>query len=110
MGLVTWITSKQSRKIKVSLDQNSGINLSIGQAKNFAVAQAQQDGCTACYRIFDSPFGNFLVPVVPNLAELEINSCSLAESYLVKLQALLCSLNPSAHFSKVQYLLEINGC
>ncbi|KAI3514746.1 hypothetical protein L2E82_11787 [Cichorium intybus] len=42
----------------------------IQQAKNHAVAQAQQDGSKANFRIFDSPFGNFLLPVVPTRAEL----------------------------------------
>ncbi|KAI4380010.1 hypothetical protein MLD38_006244 [Melastoma candidum] len=42
----------------------------IDEAKRFAVAQARQDGCTGNYRIFDSQFGNFLLPVIPNRAEL----------------------------------------
>ena len=42
----------------------------IQQAKNNAVAQAQQDGTKGNFRIFDSPFGNFMVPVVPTRAEL----------------------------------------
>jgi hypothetical protein len=50
--------------------QTSGVNLTIQQAKNIAVTEAQQDGCTGNFRIFDSPFGNFLVPVVPTHAEL----------------------------------------
>lgn len=50
--------------------KTSSINTRIQQAKNFAVAQAQQEGCTGNYRIFDSPFGNFLVPVLPTRAEL----------------------------------------
>ncbi|KDP33802.1 hypothetical protein JCGZ_07373 [Jatropha curcas] len=41
------------------------------QAKHFAVAQAQQEGCTGNFRISDSPFGNFLVPVIPTRAELK---------------------------------------
>ncbi|XP_042492713.1 uncharacterized protein LOC122072208 isoform X2 [Macadamia integrifolia] len=47
-----------------------GIYLKIQQAKKNAVAQAQQDGCTGNFRSFDSPFGNFLVPVIPTLADL----------------------------------------
>ncbi|KAA8534938.1 hypothetical protein F0562_029846 [Nyssa sinensis] len=49
--------------------QSSGINQRIQQAKNHAVAQAKQEGCTGNFRIFDSPFGNFLVPVIPTRAE-----------------------------------------
>ncbi|KAL3532539.1 hypothetical protein ACH5RR_006060 [Cinchona calisaya] len=56
--------------VPVAVAQSSSINLKIQQAKNFAVAQAQQEGCTGNYRIFDSPFGNFLVPVIPTRAEL----------------------------------------
>lgn len=50
--------------------RTSGVNLANQQAKNVAVTQAQQDGCTGQFRIFDSPFGNFLVPVIPTPAEL----------------------------------------
>lgn len=39
-------------------------------AKNLAVTQAQEDGSTGNFRIFDSPFGNFLVPVIPSHDEL----------------------------------------
>ncbi|KAI3757662.1 hypothetical protein L6452_05205 [Arctium lappa] len=42
----------------------------IQLAKNHAVAEAQKDGSKANFRIFDSPFGNYLVPVVPTRAEL----------------------------------------
>ncbi|PWA70934.1 hypothetical protein CTI12_AA260290 [Artemisia annua] len=42
----------------------------IQQAKNNAVAQVQQDGTKGNFRIFDSPFGNFMVPVVLTCAEL----------------------------------------
>ncbi|CAL9027769.1 unnamed protein product, partial [Prunus brigantina] len=49
---------------------SSGVNLRVQQAKNAAVAQAQQDGSTGNFRIFDSPFGNYLVPVVPTSKEL----------------------------------------
>lgn len=48
----------------------SGISIRIQQAKDSAVAQAQQDGCTANFKKFDSQYGNFLVPVVPSRAEL----------------------------------------
>ncbi|KAH1057128.1 hypothetical protein J1N35_035193 [Gossypium stocksii] len=51
--------------------QTSDINsFRIQQDKNFAVAQAQQDGCTGNFKKFDSWYGNFLVPVVPSQAEL----------------------------------------
>ncbi|OMO82713.1 hypothetical protein CCACVL1_11787 [Corchorus capsularis] len=50
--------------------QTSGANIRIQQAKNFAVAQAQQDGCMGSFKTFDSQYGNFLVPVVPSRAEL----------------------------------------
>ncbi|OMO58316.1 hypothetical protein COLO4_34733 [Corchorus olitorius] len=50
--------------------QISDTNFRIQQAKNFAVAQAQQDGCMGSFKTFDSQYGNFLVPVVPSRAEL----------------------------------------
>ncbi|EYU30699.1 hypothetical protein ABFS82_11G054600 [Erythranthe guttata] len=50
--------------------QPSNVDLKIQQAKCFAVAQAQQDCCTGNFKIFDSPFGNYLVPVIPTRAEL----------------------------------------
>lgn len=43
---------------------------SIQQGRDFAVAQAQQDGVLGNFKIFDSPFGNFLVPVIPTSKEL----------------------------------------
>ncbi|KAL9440742.1 hypothetical protein AB3S75_019417 [Citrus x aurantiifolia] len=54
----------------VLVAQTSETNVRIQQAKNFAVAQAQQEGCTGNFKIFDSPFGNFLVPVIPTRKEL----------------------------------------
>ncbi|WCJ42567.1 hypothetical protein M5689_023367 [Euphorbia peplus] len=64
-------TGKQSRDvIPVPAPKAQGVDFRIQQAKNFAVAQAQQDGCTGNYRIFDSPFENFLIPVIPTRAEL----------------------------------------
>ncbi|PRQ46715.1 hypothetical protein RchiOBHm_Chr2g0091981 [Rosa chinensis] len=47
-----------------------GSSSSIRQARDFAVAQAQQDGVLGNFKIFDSPFGNFLVPVIPTAKEL----------------------------------------
>ncbi|KAK3439085.1 hypothetical protein EUGRSUZ_C03726 [Eucalyptus grandis] len=43
-----------------SIGSSGGMNMKIEQAKRFAVTQAQRDGCTGNYRIFDSPYGNFL--------------------------------------------------
>ncbi|KAH9649082.1 hypothetical protein KPL70_025845 [Citrus sinensis] len=54
----------------VPVAQTSEINVRIQKAKNFAVAQAQQEGCTGNFKIFDSPFGNFLMPVIPTRKEL----------------------------------------
>ncbi|ESR41142.1 hypothetical protein CICLE_v10027258mg, partial [Citrus x clementina] len=54
----------------VPVAQTSEINVRIQQAKNFTVAQAQQEGCTGNFKIFYSPFGNFLVPVIPTSKEL----------------------------------------
>ncbi|XVF88635.1 hypothetical protein PTKIN_Ptkin19aG0066600 [Pterospermum kingtungense] len=48
----------------------SGISITIQQAKNSAVAQAQEDGCTGNFKKFDSQYRNFLIPVVPSRAEL----------------------------------------
>ena len=42
----------------------------IQQARDYAVAQAQQDGCTGNFRVIDSPFENYLLPVIPTRAEL----------------------------------------
>ena len=50
--------------------QTSGVNLTIQQAENIAVTEVQQDGCMGNFKIFDSQYGNFLVPVVPTLSEL----------------------------------------
>lgn len=50
--------------------QTSGVDLTIQQAKNIAVTEVQQDGCTGNFKIIDSQYGNFLVPVVPTLSEL----------------------------------------
>ncbi|KAG6658382.1 hypothetical protein CIPAW_04G157000 [Carya illinoinensis] len=60
-------TSAETFKVPVV---ERGVNLTIQQAKNLAVTQAQQDGSTGNFKIFDSPYGNFLVPVVPTRDEL----------------------------------------
>ncbi|PIN00729.1 hypothetical protein CDL12_26767 [Handroanthus impetiginosus] len=57
-------------KSTVHETQTSSVNLRIQQERNAAVAQAQQEGCTGNFRIFDSPYGNYLVPVIPTRAEL----------------------------------------
>lgn len=63
--------------VQVSEAQTSsgGVRLSssIQQARDYAVAQAQQDGVLGNFKIFDSPFGNFLVPVIPTAKELADN-------------------------------------
>ncbi|THG06664.1 hypothetical protein TEA_005287 [Camellia sinensis var. sinensis] len=64
----TVATSMNSPTVQVA--QSSNTHFRIQQAKNYAVAQARQEGCMANFRIFDSPFGNFLVPVIPTRAEL----------------------------------------
>ncbi|KAG6511166.1 hypothetical protein ZIOFF_029221 [Zingiber officinale] len=46
------------------------VKIQIQQAKKFAVSQAQQEGCLGNYRSFDSPFGNYIVPVIPTRADL----------------------------------------
>nr|GMC63494.1 uncharacterized protein LOC109186307 isoform X1 [Ipomoea batatas] len=62
--------SASKDKPTVSAAQTSSASDKIKQAKNLAVAQAQQEGSKGNFRIFDSPFGNFLVPVIPTRAEL----------------------------------------
>ncbi|KAL6974466.1 hypothetical protein U1Q18_028650 [Sarracenia purpurea var. burkii] len=64
-------TSTNTSNVHVAQPSNTAnTHLWIQLAKNYAVAQAQQEGCMANFRIFDSPFGNFLVPVIPTRAEL----------------------------------------
>ncbi|KAM6583295.1 hypothetical protein CsatB_010297 [Cannabis sativa] len=54
----------------VPVAQIGNANLRIQQAKNFAISQAQQDGSTGNFKVFDSPFGNYFVPVVPTRKDL----------------------------------------
>ncbi|MBA0838881.1 hypothetical protein Goarm_004665 [Gossypium armourianum] len=62
--------AKPTSSSRITGVQTSDINsFRIQQDKNFAVAQAQQDGCTGNFMKFDSWYGNFLVPVVPSRAE-----------------------------------------
>ncbi|KAG7030460.1 hypothetical protein SDJN02_08807, partial [Cucurbita argyrosperma subsp. argyrosperma] len=49
---------------------SSGSEFRILQDKSSAVAEAKQDCCTGNFKILDSPFGNFLLPVIPSPAEL----------------------------------------
>ncbi|XVE54182.1 hypothetical protein DITRI_Ditri03aG0060000 [Diplodiscus trichospermus] len=67
-------TPKDAKSTAISLTvpraQINGISFRIQEAKNFAIAQTQQDGCTGNFKILDSQYGNFLVPVVPSRAEL----------------------------------------
>ncbi|XP_058001996.1 uncharacterized protein LOC110649805 isoform X1 [Hevea brasiliensis] len=73
-SFVDIVSSPAAKKTRdatsVPAPQTHRIDYRIQQAKNFAVAQAQQEGCTGNFRIFDSPFGNFLVPVIPTREEL----------------------------------------
>ncbi|KAL0346632.1 UNVERIFIED_CONTAM: hypothetical protein Scaly_1679200 [Sesamum calycinum] len=57
-------------KSTVSETESSRNNLRIQEARNSAVAQAQSEGCMGNFKIFDSPYGNYLVPVIPTRAEL----------------------------------------
>ncbi|KAF3442965.1 hypothetical protein FNV43_RR16883 [Rhamnella rubrinervis] len=69
--IATPYASKEKRTAKsLPVAQTDEINFRIQQAKSFAIAQAQQEGCTGSFRVFDSPFRNFFVPVVPTRAEL----------------------------------------
>ncbi|KAK8958456.1 hypothetical protein KSP40_PGU010099 [Platanthera guangdongensis] len=46
------------------------IALDIQVAKKHAVSQALSEGCLGNFKSFDSPFGNYLVPVIPTRADL----------------------------------------
>lgn len=58
------------RKSMVHESPSATMSVRIQQARNYAVAEARQDGCTANYKVFDSPFGNYLVPITPTRAQL----------------------------------------
>ncbi|KAE9600345.1 hypothetical protein Lal_00046308 [Lupinus albus] len=65
------VSSNTKNGIAIASSNGSSVSATIQQAKKyFAATEAQKDGCTWNYRIFDSAFGNFLVPVVPTRAEL----------------------------------------
>ncbi|KAF8400932.1 hypothetical protein HHK36_014235 [Tetracentron sinense] len=70
------VSSPAAKKDAVTLMQSSAVPMthasgtSVQHAKKYAVTQAQQEGCTGNFRSFDSPFGNFLVPVIPTRADL----------------------------------------
>ncbi|KAF7142196.1 hypothetical protein RHSIM_Rhsim05G0039400 [Rhododendron simsii] len=69
-GVTTSTNTSARLDVQVHLSQTSDIHLKIQRAKNYAVAQAQQEGCMSNFRVFDSPFGNFLVPVIPTRSDL----------------------------------------
>ncbi|KAK8948871.1 hypothetical protein KSP39_PZI005526 [Platanthera zijinensis] len=63
------------RKSIPLLTNRSGVDadriaLDIQVAKKHAVSQALSDGCLGNFKSFDSPFGNYLVPVIPTQADL----------------------------------------
>ncbi|XP_019191782.1 PREDICTED: uncharacterized protein LOC109186307 isoform X2 [Ipomoea nil] len=68
--------SKDKPTVSGAAQTSSAASDKIKQAKNLAVAQAQQEGSKGNFRIFDSPFGNFLVPVIPTRAELDASNMS----------------------------------
>ncbi|KGN60575.1 hypothetical protein Csa_019185 [Cucumis sativus] len=47
----------------------SGSEFRMLQDKSSAIAEAKQDGCTGNFKVLDSPFGNFLLPVIPSSTE-----------------------------------------
>ncbi|KAK1266560.1 hypothetical protein QJS04_geneDACA002628 [Acorus gramineus] len=63
------IDKKNKSTVLPPVDANN-LDPKIQQAKKTAVAQAQQEGCVGNFRSFDSPYGNYLVPVVPTLSDL----------------------------------------
>ncbi|CAL0322150.1 unnamed protein product [Lupinus luteus] len=65
------VSSNTKNGMATASSNGSSVSATIQQAKKyFAATEAHKDGCTGNYRIFDSSFGNFLVPVVPTLADL----------------------------------------
>ncbi|KAK2989612.1 hypothetical protein RJ640_027386 [Escallonia rubra] len=66
----TSVRKEDTAETAVHVAQRSGVHPAVQQARDFAVAQAQQEGCTGNFKSFDSPFGNFLLPVIPTRAEL----------------------------------------
>jgi len=56
--------------LQIPIVQVGVTNLKIQQAKKYAVTQAQQEGWLGNFRSFDSPFGNYLVPLIPTHADL----------------------------------------
>ncbi|KAH7657622.1 hypothetical protein IHE45_17G033700 [Dioscorea alata] len=69
-GPVTESASIGKAASSVSVGCSEGIDLLVQQAKKFAVTQAQQEGCLGNYKSVDSPFGNYLVPVIPTRTDL----------------------------------------
>ncbi|KAK4774153.1 hypothetical protein SAY87_029172 [Trapa incisa] len=66
-GRPTTMTEAVVRANNIHPDE---ILLRIPQSKESAVMQAQYDGSKGNYKIFKSAFGNFMVPAVPNRADL----------------------------------------
>ncbi|KAK2985440.1 hypothetical protein RJ640_006736 [Escallonia rubra] len=46
----------------VHVIKSSGVRPAVQHDRDFTVAQAHRDGCKENFKIFDSPFGNFLLP------------------------------------------------
>ncbi|KAJ8638641.1 hypothetical protein MRB53_012908 [Persea americana] len=78
LGNIPLMTERKEKTASIATPIHSAVqvihvgrtDLNVQQAKNLAVAQAQQEGCTGNFRSFDSQFGNFLVPVIPTEADL----------------------------------------
>ncbi|KAG9443212.1 hypothetical protein H6P81_019066 [Aristolochia fimbriata] len=60
----------KSLLMKVVAPELSTVDSKVQQAKIFAVAQAQRDGCKGNFRSFNSHFGSYLLPIIPTLADL----------------------------------------
>ncbi|XP_022894059.1 hexokinase-2-like [Olea europaea var. sylvestris] len=66
----------------VSKVQTSTINIRIQQTRNSALARAQQDGYTCNFIIFDLPYGNYLVPMIPTLTDLVTRVLNTHKSFI----------------------------
>ncbi|CAL5186408.1 unnamed protein product [Lathyrus oleraceus] len=66
------VSSKNGKNVITATNANGSMVASerVSEKKYLATTQAQEDGCTGNYKIFDSPFANFLLPVIPTPAEL----------------------------------------
>ncbi|OIW03708.1 hypothetical protein TanjilG_29743 [Lupinus angustifolius] len=75
------VSSNTKNGIATASSNGPSVSATLQQAKKyFAATEAQKDGCTGNYRIFDSAFGNFLVPVVPTRAELTKMSAAVLKA------------------------------